>query len=354
MTGVGTLTVTRRYWQCRCGADGGYAADAIVGLTGRFSRVVQRHGCRLAADVSFATASEHLREMLGVRMAPETLRTVVEAHGRAMAAFQPTDTASADTFRQAAGAVEFAVDAGKVNTREDGWRDLKIAVLSKRPAGAPATPADWCDEDRLPTPTCTLAFARIATAKVFRRDWADRLRAVGVTAFAGIHVLGDGASWIWRSADRALTGCLQTLDIYHACERLSRCAQRVLGEQTAAATAAFARGREHLLTDGWLGVCAWVGELLSVDDAAEQDRRRKATDKLIGYFAKHIGRLNYRERLSRGQAIGSGAVEGQAKTLGVRLKSRGARWCVANVHPMASLVCVRNSVQWDAYWALAA
>ena len=73
-----------------------------------------------------------------------------------------------------------------------------------------------------------------------------------------------------------------------------------------------------------------------------------------GYFGKHAGRLNYAERLEAGRAIGSGQVEGKAKTLGLRLKARGARWRSRNVLPMASLVCVRHSSQWDAYWAVAA
>lgn len=89
-------------------------------------------------------------------------------------------------------------------------------------------------------------------------------------------------------------------------------------------------------------------------DEAERERRRKATERLIGYFAKHVGRLNYAERLKAGRAIGSGQVEGKAKTLGLRLKRRGARWNKRNVAAMASLVCVRHSSQWDPYWAMAA
>ena len=58
--------------------------------------------------------------------------------------------------------------------------------------------------------------------------------------------------------------------------------------------------------------------------------------------------------LERGRAIGSGAVEGQAKTLGLRLKRRGARWNRKNVRAMASLVCVRHTVQWQSYWSSAA
>ena len=48
-----------------------------------------------------------------------------------------------------------------------------------------------------------------------------------------------------------------------------------------------------------------------------------------------------------------GQVEGEAKTLGLRLKRRGARWKKANVQPMASLVCVRHTYQWETYWAMA-
>lgn len=344
----------RRYWQCRCGAAGAYAADDVLGLDGRFSKTVQKHCCRLAAEVSFASTSEHLRELLGVRIAPGTARLLVEGHGRAMAAFQPRDVATAEAFRAAKGDVEFAVDAGKVNTRAQGWKDLKIAVIAKREAAPSCTPAQW-QEDRLPAATMVLAFAAIATAQTFRRCWRSTLRHLGVTAFAAVHALGDGAGWIWKAVNRALTGCTQTLDVYHASQRLSGCAQSIFGEGTAAATTAFERGRELLLHDGWHGVCAWVAELLPPADtpeaAAEVERRRPATDRLLGYFAKHVNRLDYRERLASGRAIGSGVVEGQAKTLGLRLKARGARWDLANVRPMATLVCVRHSPQWEPYWS---
>lgn len=353
MTSVGVLRLTRRYWQCRCGTEGAYAADGVIGLVQRVSKVVQRHACRLAADVSFAKASEHLAEMLQVKLAPETVRTLVQSHAKAMVKFQPNDEATSQTFRHCTGEVEFAVDAGKVNTREKGWKDLKIAVISKREAGAAVAPDQW-QEDRLPEAKAVVSFAMIAASKMFRKTWVPSLRQLGVTQWSSVHVLGDGASWIWKSADRVLPGCSQTLDIYHGSERISACAQKIFGEGNSEATASFKRGRMLLLSEGWPGVCKWVGEVLSVNSADEQTRRQKATEKLLGYFAKHTNRLNYRDQLASGRAIGSGAVEGQAKTLGLRLKSRGARWRMKNVRAMASLVCVRNSLQWNAYWTLAA
>ena len=349
MSAVGVVPIRRRYWQCRCGGDGSYAADGVLGIEGRFSQTVQKHCCRLGAEVGFAATTEHLQEMLGVSVSAETVRTLVEGHGQAMASFQLEDAQTGQAFAQAAGAVEFAVDAGKVNTREEGWKDLKIAVISKREAGAPTALAKW-DQQRLPAATMVLAFAMIAAAKTFRRSWRKRLRRLGVTGMAGVQALGDGAGWIWQSVERALTGCTQTLDFYHACEHLSHCAEGIFGEGTTEMRTAFEHGRGLLLLQGWDGVCQWVGELLTVEAQSEQERRRRWTDKLIGYFSKHLGRLNYAERLAAGRAIGSGVVEGQAKTLGLRLKRRGARWNRRNVQPMASLVCVRHSPQWVAYW----
>jgi hypothetical protein len=354
MSAVGAVVFTRRYWKCTCGADGAYAADALLGVEGqRYSKTVQKYCCRLAAETAFAPTSVLLHELLGVDLCPETVRTLVEGHGRSMTRFQTADSASAQAFRQAAGAVEFTTDAGKVNTREEGWKDLKIAVISKREAGTPTTPENWKTQ-RLPAVTIALAFAMIAPAKEFRKSWRPRLRRLGVECLAGVHALADGASWIWKAVQRSLTGCVQTLDFFHACQHLSRCADVIFGEGTSAARAAYEHSRSLLARQGWAGVCQWVGELLDVADEAERERRRPATERVIGYFAPHSQRLNYAERLQAGRAIGSGQVEGEAKTLGLRLKRRGARWKKGNVQPMASLVCVHHTCQWDAYWAMAA
>jgi hypothetical protein len=62
---------------------------------------------------------------------------------------------------------------------------------------------------------------------------AYRLRPWGVTSYASVHALGDGASWIGKSVQRVRTGCVQTLDFFHACEHLRKAAAGVFGEGTA-------------------------------------------------------------------------------------------------------------------------
>ncbi len=59
--------------------------------------------CHLAADVSFERMREHLGELLGDRLASETLRVHCERHPARTARWQGQETSSAADFRKARG-----------------------------------------------------------------------------------------------------------------------------------------------------------------------------------------------------------------------------------------------------------
>ena len=197
----------------------------MLGLDGGLSPRLQRQACLVAADGS-AKTRESLQEFLGVAPARETLRVSCERPARRVMRWQKTETASAEGFGQAEGGGEFTIDAGQVNTLETGWRDLKIAVVQKRPTGSPATAAQWESRHR-PGATARVMWADTSAAKRFRWFWHARLKRLGLRAMARWHVLGDGASWIRKATDRALTGCGQTLDIFHAAEHIAAAGQRL-------------------------------------------------------------------------------------------------------------------------------
>jgi hypothetical protein len=349
---LGALRLRRRWWGSRCACEAlGYGVDTILGLDSSYTRTLQQHLSRLAADVSFDKVREHLAALLGVKVSKEALRQECHRHGRQLVQWQTTEKHTPKEFAKAAGDVEFTTDAAKVNTLEEGWKDLKIGVFQKRPRARSATPAEW--ENRvLPKPTARVAWAAIAPAKKFRRTWRRWSRRLGVDQAAELHALGDGAPWIWRSVERVFTGCAQTLDVFHGCGHVAKASERLYGEGTKAAQAFLERGRQLLLELGWSGICKLVHEEYA--RGGDTPERRAALEKLVGYFVKHTHRLAYRERLAAGQAIGSGSVEGWAKTLGLRLKARGAQWRRKNVPGMSALICVRNGSQWSAYWSRAA
>jgi hypothetical protein len=351
VTSIGPVTIVRRWWGSRCGCPAvGFFADDLLGIDGSLSPRLEEKLSFLAADVSFAKTNEHVESLLGVDLATETVRGSCERTASRVARWQATEKCSGASFAAAKGRLEFAVDAGKVNTLEDGWRDLKIAVVQKRPAAKAAGPEEWQSRE-LPKATAGVMWADIATSRRFRWKWNRRLSGLGLDANANLHVLGDGASWIWKSANRALTGCRQTLDIYHAGEHIADAGKALYGKGTAQATAFFERGRSLLLSEGWTGVCRLVGEQYEEEDNLA---RRVVLEPMVQYFVAHLTRLDYRGDLQSGRAIGSGVVEGAAKTLGLRLKARGARWKIKNARCMAALVCVRNGQNWADFWATAA
>ena len=94
--------------------------------------------------------------------------------------------------------------------------------------------------------------------------------------------------------------------------------------------------------DDYLGLQVWLWCLPG---------RWASFEGWIGYLVPHIGRVGYAERLAQGRSIGSGMIEGTIKTLGLRMKARGARWVERNAEHMAALVALSNSTLWETYWA---
>ena len=85
--------------------------------------------------------------------------------------------------------------------------------------------------------------------------------------------------------------------------------------------------------------------LASVEESPE---RLEVLRVLGNYLEFHSGRMDYRERLSLGLAIGSGQVEGVCQHLiGARLKQTGAS------QPNGVICSLYYGDQWNDYWKTA-
>lgn len=303
--------------------------------------------CLAGARESFAQAEALLAELAGWNLDDEAIRQLCHAEAARARAWQAAETPAAERFAQATGAWEVQIDAGKVNT-DTGWRDVKVAIFAKRPAGKPAEAATW-DERPLPQPTARRALAAVEEAQAFGPRCRAEAERLGLPDSSAVSVLGDGAEWIWNLAEQHFPQARQCLDIYHGAEHVASAAKRVFGEGTAEARSQGERGRGRLLADGYFGVVEWVGEVAGAMPAGGDGA---ATGELLNYLAGHQGRLQYASRLRRGEAIGSGLVEGSIKQLvNKRLKRTGARWKVGHVAPFVELCALADSPEWHAYWS---
>jgi hypothetical protein len=165
-------------------------------------------------------------------------------------------------------------------------------------------------------------------------------------------VLGDGAEWIWNLAKRQFDGAEQVLDVFHAGEYLADLARAGFGEGSAEGARWLDDARAALVGDGWAGVCEFV-----VKDAARVPNfaaLEAAFPRVANYLTGHRDRLGYAVRLRRGQAIGSGLIEGTIKQeVGRRMKQTGARWRSDHVGRFVQFRALANGAEWDHYWSAA-
>ena len=316
----------------------------MVGLDGFLTAAAQRMAVFAGARDSFPRASAALRELAGWTLNRESVRQLTHTAARRLSAAR-ADRNDAARFARAGGVVEVAIDAGKVNTA-DGWRDVKVAVLSKRKLGDPASATDWENRKR-PAPTVRAVVAAVEDSAAFAgrvRAEADRLDA---TTAGDVTVLADGAEWIWNLAEDVFPQAAGVLDFYHVAEHIADAVKAIwpAGEQ---ADGLYAAGRAALSSGGKVGLERWIGEAFSVLPAGNDGEPLRA---LAAYVAPHPTHLGYAGRLAEGRSIGSGQVEGAIKQLvNRRLKRTGARWRPEHVGPLVELVALIETPDWHDAW----
>ena len=257
---------------------------------------------------------------------------------------------TAERFDRAEGDWELQIDAGKVNTLS-GWRDVKLAAFARRARAEPSGSADYRQRD-LPSPAARSVVAAIEPAEAFGRRCRDESRRLGRPDDGPLSVLADGAEWIWNLAGHHFGRAEPVLDVFHAVEHLAELARAGFRGDAEASRAWLDRARRALLADGWAGVAEFVvGEAANVPDPAALEA---AFPAVANYLVGHRARLNYAARLRRGQAIGSGLIEGTIKQrVGLRMKRSGARWGAEKVGRFVEFCAIADGPEWDQYWSAA-
>lgn len=352
MTALGPVRLDRSYASCPACVQGSFPADSLLGLDGWLTPRALRMACTAGVADPFRKAERLLEELAGWSVAADTLRRRCHEQAASAAASRQGRVALPQAFGRAEGDFESHIDAGKVNTVEDGWRDVKVAAFARRQRGEGCGSAGL-DERELPEPKVRSVVAAVEGRGDFGvRVEAEALR-LGVPLDAGLSVLADGAEWIWNLVEDHFHGAAEVLDFWHGAEKLAKAGRAALGDgQGLRAWLEGAKGK--LLADGYLGACETLAGLSARPGLTEG--AGEAVAEALNYFCGHRDRLGYALRLLRGQAIGSGLVEGTIKQLvNLRMKRTGARWRVGHVGPFVEFVALADSPEWHEHWdALAA
>jgi hypothetical protein len=304
------------------------------------------------ADGSFAKAEQRLKKFCGISLSENTIKKLCDAESVKMEHWQKTDPRATLPFQQSYGELEFTTDGLMVNTL-GGWKEVCIGIFSLRELGLPALPSEWFTR-HLPRPHMSVAFAAMEEKDIFRRRWTSWSHRLKIRdRLATMSVLGDGAHWIWDASRLVFGKTKENLDIYHALENISECGKVLYKAESPEFDAWYDKAKGSLLSEGYSGIQGFFEEqkVEWQKEGSEDTTEQRALKRVSGYLDWHKERLEYRERLAEGLAIGSGQVEGACKSMiGERLKQTGARWRTERVNKMGVVCSLFYTDQWEQYW----
>ena len=171
--------------------------------------------------------------------------------------------------------------------------------------------------------------------------------------------VGDGAEWVWKTAQTLFPKATQVLDWYHAMEHIWAVGRVKFGNKekelwawTAKLETELYKGKVQVVIDAIRTVSAELGapeETLS-DQARALDPRWIAY-RNIGYFEDNRERMNYPAYREQGLPIGSGVVESACKhVVACRCKRAGMRWDESGAENILALRCLALNERWDSAW----
>lgn len=304
----GSMTLRGIYFKCMACGSCQHSVD-LAGeeqVTGLMRDLMLLVG---VSSTSFDKAQVVSRHLLGVEVDDEAIRTLCLKEGRTqdMEEVCPPVARGDDLIG--------SCDGTMVNTRQDGWREVKAMHFAH---GGGVYAAAYLENAASFAPRLKQAAGRLG------HEHARRCIFVS-----------DCAEWISIAAKEQLQSFLHVADCFHATQHVHQAGELIYG-------------KEHPDALKW---SRFISRRLRERSAAQlSDRLRRlalfyhdpsqqrAVLDLCRYLDKHAAKMQYDHFQRQKIPIDSGVMESFCKQLGLRLKGSGMRWNVNNVTAMANLV----------------
>jgi hypothetical protein len=335
LTAAGELRLSRNYHYCKPCRHGFCPRDLELGLPseGEVSSAMERRILDFGVNTSFEAAAERWSVHYPRAISSNLVRRVVDRVGRRAEAAHSELTlqcAALPTPEALPRMVVVGDDGSMLNTREQGWKEAKVAVVAASNGFEQAQTSRELRDARY--------VAVLGGQGEFRNALAAALAAARADEVGRVVWLGDGAREIWTLASELCPFAVQVLDFMHAVQHGAECGRVLLGDDPAASSLWLTRLRQLLDSSS---PEAAIRELMDCLPLTSTEEEVAALDGVIGYYRSNEARMRYAEFRERGLPIGSGIVESAHKhVLQSRMKQAGQRWSLKRARRMARLRAV--------------
>lgn len=360
---LGSVQVTRGYYQCRSCRVGFAAVDDVLGITGTsLSPGLVKAAAVAGREMSYAKAGEFIHEVTGLDLASTaTLARATRGQGtraRTLIGVEHEQAGPPPVGRdgQMSGPDKCYVVLdgtgvpmlpGEVvgrkgkNGHRAGTREVKIGCFFTQ-SGIDPVSGEPVQDDGSVSYVSTFdpadAFGHQCVREFWRRG-LDRVRQP--------IVIGDGAHWIWNIAAKHFPAATEIVDYFHAREHLSDLMKLLTGVVDDACD--FEQGLVDQLDIGnTAGIAAAVDRL---DLSLVESEVAKSVATEVSYFTRNHHRMQYADFKANGYYIGSGPVEAACNTIvKQRAKRAGMHWTIAGLDPVIALRTVHQSGRDEILW----
>jgi hypothetical protein len=274
----------------------------------------------------FEDGSEQLEKLAGIEVTSKQIERLTHAYGELLEVSSTKEPALISKEEELHYCM---MDGGMILTREDDWKELKLARIF--PGKAHMEVSEKRNFIKESSYVAHLGGHHPFFTKLERHT--DRLQ--------NMVWICDGARWIWNWIEANYPESTQILDYYHCTEKLHDFAREAFKDKQCRKL--WTDQQEELLNNGKARVVLANINLVYCKGKALQKKRSLQT-----YYENNTKRMDYKKYNDEGLLIGSGPMEAAHRNVvQSRMKLSGQRWTIKGAQQVANLRVANKSGEWQ-------
>jgi hypothetical protein len=224
-------------------------------------------------------------------------------------------------------------DGSMLSTREEGWKEVKLARLFKSSDCLNPNTESACL-------THSQYAAHFGNSKEFCEKSEKIIYSYGYLKSRLVFIT-DGALWIKNWIEISYPQSIAILDYYHACEHLHNFVENAMKTESPEFRKKWIELQKELLLE------SSVKQVIK--NIEQTNAKTSEKEKLINYYQTNMERMDYKSYRQLGCGIiGSGAIESAHRTvIQKRMKLSGQHWSKDGATNMLRLRVISMNKQWN-------